>query len=373
MKLPLRRDAHPQRPEVAEHELRLGRLAEDAHVGDAAVRDEVARPGRVAAELGALRVAPLRLLDLAADGRDEQVAAQPHARVLQRAHRLDVAGERALHVRDAEPEEPSVLHERIRLEAAHAREPRLAAGVRRVHVPVEHRGSARRPRPARSRARSRGRPRPAATAPAGPSPPNVSRISSAIACSSPVKLGVAIACDAQSTSRSRSIGDVMGGSAAARARRRGGSARGGSRPRARASRACSPRRGTPRSRAMQSAGVPAIGLQRSSSESVTCSFAASRPPRSIASATGASSSISISASWSSVSAEPRMFWNLFARYIAGDLARAVAAAVAVVGVDRRDDRAADVDLLRIAPRLRGALADVAARVLDERRRRDRRA
>ena len=67
--------------------------------------------------------------------------------------------------------------------------------------------------------------------------------------------------------------------------------------------------------AMQSSGVPAIGLHRSSRESVTFSFAASRPPRSIASATGASSSISISASSSSVSAEPWMFWNLFARYM----------------------------------------------------------
>src|SRR6266550_5514142 len=67
--------------------------------------------------------------------------------------------------------------------------------------------------------------------------------------------------------------------------------------------------------AMHSSGVPAIGLQRSSSASVTCSFAASRPPRSIASATGASSSISISADSSSASAAPLMFWNLFARYM----------------------------------------------------------
>ena len=47
---------------------------------------------------------------------------------------------------------------------------------------------------------------------------------------------------------------------------------------------------------------------------------------------------------------------------AGDLARAVAAGVAVGLVDRGDDRAADVDLA----------ADVLARVADERRRRDRR-
>ncbi len=131
-------DPQPERAEVAEHDLALGRLAEQAHVRDAAVRDEVARAGRVAAVLRALLVALLRLLDLAADGRDQDVAAQPHARVLQRAHRLDVAGDRALHVRDAEPVEPAVPLERLRLEAGDVAEPRLAARVRRVEVAVEH-------------------------------------------------------------------------------------------------------------------------------------------------------------------------------------------------------------------------------------------
>ena len=112
-------DAQPERAEVAEHDLALGRLAEQAHVGDAAVRDEVARAGGIAAVRGALLLAVLRLLDLAADRGDQHVAAQPDARVLQRVHRLDVAGERALHVRDAEPIEPPVLHERLRLEARH--------------------------------------------------------------------------------------------------------------------------------------------------------------------------------------------------------------------------------------------------------------
>ena len=60
---------------MPEHDLALGRLAEQAHVRDAAVRDEVARPGRVAAVLRPLRIALLRLLDLAADGRDQDVAA----------------------------------------------------------------------------------------------------------------------------------------------------------------------------------------------------------------------------------------------------------------------------------------------------------
>jgi hypothetical protein len=67
--------------------------------------------------------------------------------------------------------------------------------------------------------------------------------------------------------------------------------------------------------AMQSSGRPAIGLHLSRTASVTWSFAASRPPRSIASATGRISSCSIPASSSSVSAEPRMFCTLFARYM----------------------------------------------------------
>src|SRR4051812_19060666 len=109
-------DPQPERAEVAEYDPALGRLAEQAHVRDASVRDEVARPGGVPAVLGALRVALLRLLDLAAHRRDQHVAAQAHAGILQRADGLDVARERALHVRDAEAVEPAVPDERLRLE-----------------------------------------------------------------------------------------------------------------------------------------------------------------------------------------------------------------------------------------------------------------
>src|SRR5205823_12980288 len=110
-------DSQPERAEVAEDDLALGRLAEQAHVRHAAVRDEVPGTGRVAAVLRALRLALLRLLDLAADGGDEHVAAQPHARVLQRADRLDVARDRAFHIRDAEAVEAALPLERLRLEA----------------------------------------------------------------------------------------------------------------------------------------------------------------------------------------------------------------------------------------------------------------
>src|SRR5207248_124841 len=76
--------------------------------------------------------------DLAGDGRDQKVAAQADAGVLQRLHRLDVAGERALHVGDAESVDAAVPDEALGLEARNAGQPGLAAGVRRVHVTVEH-------------------------------------------------------------------------------------------------------------------------------------------------------------------------------------------------------------------------------------------
>ena len=107
----------PERAEVRKHELVLGRLAEDAHVGDAAVRDEVTRAGGVAPELGPLRVPLLRLLDLAGDGGDQHISLERDAAVLKRADGLDVRRYRALHVRDAETVDPAVLLEALRLEA----------------------------------------------------------------------------------------------------------------------------------------------------------------------------------------------------------------------------------------------------------------
>ena len=102
-------DAQPERAEVAEHDLALGRLAEEAHVGDAAVRDEIARAGGVAAVLRARCASPYCVFSISPQTAAISTSpAQAHAGVLQRAHRLDVARERALHVRDAEPVEPAV-------------------------------------------------------------------------------------------------------------------------------------------------------------------------------------------------------------------------------------------------------------------------
>src|SRR4029079_12542229 len=66
-------DAEPERAEVPEDDLALGRLSEQAHVGDTSVADEVPRARGIAAELRALCVEVLRLLDLAAHGGNEDV------------------------------------------------------------------------------------------------------------------------------------------------------------------------------------------------------------------------------------------------------------------------------------------------------------
>ena len=182
-------------------------------------------------------------------------------------------------------------------------------------------------------------------------------ISSAIACSSPVKLGVAIACEAHSTSRSSLIGDLghprnvrqhlLGEEAdllvavgapelehhvrAARVavlldRRDAVGGRAGDRLAAVEQRVGH----------LLLRGEPAAALHRLGDRRELVHLDLGQVEQRVGRA--------------------RMFWNLLARYIAGDLARAVAAAVAVVGVDRGDDRAADVDRPRVAARLRGALA-----------------
>ena len=130
------RQAQPDRSEVREDELLLGRLAEDAHVGGASVADEITRACGVAAVLGALCFALLRLLDLTRDGSEQHVPAE--RRVGKRAQRGEIRHERTLHVRDPEPVDPAFADESFGLEPGDPGQPRFAAGVRRIHVTVEH-------------------------------------------------------------------------------------------------------------------------------------------------------------------------------------------------------------------------------------------
>src|SRR4029077_2899161 len=69
--------AHPYRTVMAEHQLHVRGLAEDAHVRQNAVIDKVMRAYPVAAKfLADELIAPLRLLDFADNGRDGDVALQ---------------------------------------------------------------------------------------------------------------------------------------------------------------------------------------------------------------------------------------------------------------------------------------------------------
>ena len=118
---------------------------------------------------------------------------------------------------------------------------------------------------------------------------------------------------------------------------------------------------------MQSSGVPAIGLHLSRISSVTAAFAASRPPASIASATGRISSCVRPAHSSSVSAAPWMFCTLLARYMPA-ISRAPS---------RPRSRSSSIEATIVQPRSsesgsRPAACDLLADVPDERGGRDRR-
>ena len=99
---------------------------------------------------------------------------------------------------------PAVANEALRLEPRDPGQPRLAAGVRGVHMPVEHQR-----RPA---ARARPRPKNVRASVLDLLPLHgktellaLSRHPAAIACSEPVKLGIETAASASATRRSRSI------------------------------------------------------------------------------------------------------------------------------------------------------------------------
>ena len=119
--------------------------------------------------------------------------------------------------------------------------------------------------------------------------------------------------------------------------------------------------------AMQSSGVPAIGLHLSRISSVTAAFAASRPPASIASATGRISSCVRPAHSSSVSAAPWMFCTLFARYMPA-ISRAPSRPCSRSSSIEATIGAAEIERVGVA----ACLLELPADVADERRRRDRR-
>ena len=120
-----------------ENDTHVGGLAENAHVGQHAMIDEIVRAVSVTAVFFAFEFTPLRFFDFAGDGGDDDISFQAHTRALQRFHGIGVADERALHVVDAETVDETVFDDGVRL-VADAGEKFFAASVGGIHVAVEH-------------------------------------------------------------------------------------------------------------------------------------------------------------------------------------------------------------------------------------------
>ncbi len=132
------RETDPNRTVMAENQLQIGGFAENTHVGEHAVVHEMMRADTIAAKFLADEfVAPLRFLDFADHGCDDQVALKLHSSALEGFHGLRIANQRALHVVDAESVDEPVLDDGLRL-VADARKKFFAASIGSVHVAVEH-------------------------------------------------------------------------------------------------------------------------------------------------------------------------------------------------------------------------------------------
>ena len=122
---------------MLQHQLHVGGLAQDAHVGQDAVIHQIVRSRAVAAIFFALKFAPLRFLDLAANRAENDVALQLDPGFQQRFHRVHVAHQRAFHVVNAEAVDHAVFDDGVGLVADAGKEI-LVAGVRGIHVAIEH-------------------------------------------------------------------------------------------------------------------------------------------------------------------------------------------------------------------------------------------
>src|SRR4029077_13073766 len=131
------RDAHPHGAEMFEYDTHVGGLAENTHVGQHAMIDEIVRAVSVTAVFFAFEFTPLRFFDFAGDGGDDDVAFQAHTGALERFHGVGVTDQRTLHVVDAEAVDKTVFDDSVRF-VAEAGEKFFAASIGGIHVAVEH-------------------------------------------------------------------------------------------------------------------------------------------------------------------------------------------------------------------------------------------
>ena len=130
-------DAHPHGAEMLEHDVHVRGLTQDAHIRQDAVVDQIVGSEPVAAIFLAFKLAPLRLFDLARNRGDDYVPFELHSRAQQSLDRMRVANQGALHVVDAEAVDEAISYHRARL-VAEAGQELFAAGIRSVHMAVEH-------------------------------------------------------------------------------------------------------------------------------------------------------------------------------------------------------------------------------------------
>ena len=92
-----------------EHQFHVRRLAQDAHVRQNAVIDQIMRAESVAAIFLAFKIPPLGFFDFAGHRGNDEVALESDSGFLQGFQRAHVAGERAFHVVNTETVNKSVF------------------------------------------------------------------------------------------------------------------------------------------------------------------------------------------------------------------------------------------------------------------------
>src|SRR5579863_774462 len=122
---------------MLENDLHVGRFAQDANVRQDSVVHQVMGADTVAAVLSAAKFFPLRFFNLASNRRKNDIALKSYSRSLQCLYRVGITNQRALHVVNAEAVNHSVLDHSAGF-VADSSEELLMAGIRRVHVAVEH-------------------------------------------------------------------------------------------------------------------------------------------------------------------------------------------------------------------------------------------
>ena len=120
-----------------ENDPHVGRLAENAHVGQHTVIHQIVCAAAIATVFLAAKFTPLRSFDFTGDRGDDDISFQAHTRPLQRSDGIGVTDERALHVVNAEAVDETVFDYSVRF-VSDTGQKFLLARVGGIHVSVEH-------------------------------------------------------------------------------------------------------------------------------------------------------------------------------------------------------------------------------------------